>query len=165
MKKILIMLLFLPCMSIADLIPIEKAIEGINTTTRDLRIIQRTLGNNSPIVQNTDGDIVIKYSENGTVRDINLEEQLAKLDENLKKTTNRLDEVRKIVTDSPTINNDIRNLQNQVKYLESSIVSVQNNINSISDLGKWFLGSLITIALGLFALLFPLAIKSIKSKA
>ena len=163
MKKILGILLLLPCLSFADLIPVQRAIEDITATARDIHAIQKTIGNNSPII-NDEGDLVIRYTENSMVREVKLEEQLAKLDKNLKKTTNRLNEIRKIVTDSPTINNDIRNLQSQVKYLESSILSVQKSVESVSELGKWFLGSLITITLGLFALLFPLAVKSIKSK-
>lgn len=168
MKKILLIILIIPSIGVADLIPEQRivniAIENINDNRENIINLQKEIKNNKLVI-NENGELVIKSGEDGSYKEINIQEQLTKLEENLVKTTDRLNEVRDIVSDSPTINNEVRNIKNRIKYMEVSILSLKDNINAVSDLGKWFLGSLITITLGLFALLFPLAIKSLKSKA
>ena len=78
---------------------------------------------------------------------------------------NKLKGLRQFILDSPEAAIQINLIQKDIKSLQEENKLIRQEISNFSGMGKWFIGTLITISLAMFGLLIPMVISVYRKNA
>lgn len=85
--------------------------------------------------------------------------QVPKLEAELRVVKDDLANFKQLVLKEPETVLTLPLIKKDIEQLKENNTQVRTDVSNMADLGKWFIGSLITIALGLFSLMVTIVLK------